>query len=172
MAYHYYIYDCSNRYFCWLLICTVVHHAPFFHFVHNTYKIMILIFFSFISYNQHCYSVNGDNKYAFEFFHYFGCVIRGTNSLPFASVWVHSRFLVGSMLLIGLVFCFFCLCPMSCVPNVASFSGLSILDCPLDFLKCLFTCNDKCTFLVICFMFQYIRLVIRHIRFHIWPFIH
>ena len=93
--------------FCWLLICTVVHHAPFFHFVHNTYKIMILIFFSFISYNQHCYSVNGDNKYAFEFFHYFGCVIRGTNSLPFASVWVHSRFLVGSMLLIGLVFCFF-----------------------------------------------------------------
>jgi hypothetical protein len=31
-------------------------------------------------------------------------------------------------------FCFVCLRPVSCVPNVASVSGLSILDCPLGFL--------------------------------------
>ena len=95
----------------------------------------------------------------------------------FAGAWVHLLFLVGSMLLIGLVFwvffgvfCLVCLCLMSCVPNVSSFSGLSILNCPFHFLKRLFTCDDKCTFLVICFMFQYIRLVILHIRFHIWPY--
>jgi hypothetical protein len=39
-------------------------------------------------------------------------------------------FLVGSVLLISLVFCvvffFYCLRPVSCVPNVASVSGLSI----------------------------------------------
>jgi hypothetical protein len=39
MAYHYYIYDFSNRYFCWLLICTVVHHFSILY----TYKIMILM---------------------------------------------------------------------------------------------------------------------------------
>jgi hypothetical protein len=42
-----------------------------------------------------------------------------------------------------------CLCLMSCVPNVASFSGLSIPNYPFHFLKRLFTCDDKCTFLVI-----------------------
>ena len=31
------------------------------------------------------------------------------------------------------VFCFVCLHPVSCVPNVASFSGLSILDCLIGF---------------------------------------
>ena len=31
-------------------------------------------------------------------------------------------------------FCFVCLRPVSCVPNVASVSGLSILDCPFGFL--------------------------------------
>ena len=30
-------------------------------------------------------------------------------------------------------FLFFCLRPVSCVPNVACISGLSILDCPLNF---------------------------------------
>ena len=30
-------------------------------------------------------------------------------------------------------FCFVCLRPVSCVPNVASFSGLSIRDCPFRF---------------------------------------
>ena len=39
MAYHYYVYDFSNRYFCWLLICTVVHHFSILY----SYKIMILM---------------------------------------------------------------------------------------------------------------------------------
>ena len=118
------------------------------------------------------------------------------NCLPFASTWVYTRFLVGSLLLIFLVSCvvvfawfvfvlclvhpmlpvsldcpfliipsvfsnvyLFCvlytqccqclwivhswlplrfsltfICPVSCVPNVASVSGLSILDCPFGFL--------------------------------------
>jgi hypothetical protein len=33
------------------------------------------------------------------------------------------------------VFCFVCFRPVSCVPNVASFCGLSILYCPFGFLK-------------------------------------
>jgi len=32
------------------------------------------------------------------------------------------------------VFCFVCLRPVSCMPNVASISGLSIPHCPFDFL--------------------------------------
>jgi hypothetical protein len=32
------------------------------------------------------------------------------------------------------LFCFVCLRLVSCVPNVASFSRLSILDCPFGFL--------------------------------------
>ena len=43
----------------------------------------------------------------------------------------------GARVLIFLIFCvvlcFVCLRPVSCVPNVASFSVLSILDCPLRF---------------------------------------
>ena len=35
--------------------------------------------------------------------------------------------------------CFVCLPLVSCVPNVASFSGLFILDCPFGFLQRLFT---------------------------------
>ena len=50
--------------------------------------------------------------------------------------------LVGSVLISVLVFCvllfFFCHRPVSCVPNVASVSGLSILDCHFGFLKRLF----------------------------------
>ena len=50
---------------------------------------------------------------------------------------------VGSVLLIILVicvvfFCFVCLCPVSCVPDVATVSGLSIPDCPFGFLLRLF----------------------------------
>jgi hypothetical protein len=30
-------------------------------------------------------------------------------------------------------FCFVCLRLMSCVPNYASFSGLSVVDCPFSF---------------------------------------
>jgi len=36
------------------------------------------------------------------------------------------------------LFCFVCLRPVSCVPNVASVSGLSILDCLFGFLQRLF----------------------------------
>jgi hypothetical protein len=67
-------------------------------------------------------------------------LIRGSNCLPFAGAWVQPRFLVKSMLLIVLVFCvvlfrlLVCLRPVSFVPNVASFSGLSIHDCPFGFL--------------------------------------
>ena len=32
------------------------------------------------------------------------------------------------------VICFACLRPVSCVPNISSFSGLSILDCSFGFL--------------------------------------
>ena len=154
MAYHYYIYDFSNRYFCWLLICTVVHHFSILY----SYKIMILMPSNF-------------------------CIIwgviqeTGTDCFSRAPGFI-SCFQWG--LCCSLVqfsggggcvfFILVCLCLMSCVPNVASFSGLSILNCPFHFLKRLFTCDDKCTFLVICFIFQYIRLVILHIRFHIWPY--
>ena len=48
------------------------------------------------------------------------------------------QILVGFVLLIFLVFyvvffCFVSIRPVSCVPNVASFSGLSILDCLFGF---------------------------------------
>ena len=61
------------------------------------------------------------------------------NCLPLASTCVHPRILVGSVLLIFLVFCvvFLCsvwLCLVSCVRNVANVSGLSTLDCPFGFL--------------------------------------
>jgi len=70
--------------------------------------------------------------------------------LPLASTWIHSRVLVGSVLLIFLVFCvvflgcFFFLGVggvrlVSCMPYVASVSGLSILDCPLGFHQRLFS---------------------------------
>jgi len=57
----------------------------------------------------------------------------------FVSTWVEPWILVGSVLLIFLVFCvvyfcFLCLRPVSCVPNVASVSGLSIRDCTFGFL--------------------------------------
>jgi hypothetical protein len=47
--------------------------------------------------------------------------------------------LVGSVLLIFLsflccIFCFVHLCPVFCVPNVASFSEMPILYCPFSFL--------------------------------------
>ena len=62
-------------------------------------------------------------------------------TLRFASTWVHPRILVGSVLLIFLVFCvvflcFVCLCLVSCMPNVVSFSGVSILDCLFDLCFC------------------------------------
>ena len=59
---------------------------------------------------------------------------------PFAGPWVQLRFSVKFVLLIVLVFCVVLfrllvyLRPVSFVPNVASFSGLSILDFPFGFL--------------------------------------
>ena len=75
----------------------------------------------------------------------------GRNCLLFAGTWVHTDVWLGSVLLIFLVFCnvlclpfsydlraqccqclwiapsVFCLCPMTCVPNVANVSGLPLL---------------------------------------------
>ena len=56
-------------------------------------------------------------------------------------------FLAMSELLICLVLCvllfscvfFFCFCSVFCLSNVNSVSELSIIDCPFDFLQCLFT---------------------------------
>ena len=62
------------------------------------------------------------------------CVIRNSNCLPFAITWDNPLFFGGSVLLIFLIFCCICLRSVSCVPNVSSASGLSILDCPFDFL--------------------------------------
>jgi hypothetical protein len=45
--------------------------------------------------------------------------------------------------LLSCVYCFVCLRPVSCVPYVASFSGLSILDCPLTFLSLSFIHDGK-----------------------------
>jgi hypothetical protein len=58
--------------------------------------------------------------------------VAGGNCFPFAGVWVYPRFLHGFVLVNVLVFCVLCFCfvclrPVSCVPNVTSFS----LDCPL-----------------------------------------
>jgi len=64
-------------------------------------------------------------------------LIRERNCLPLVSIWVHIRFLLGFMLLNYLVFCvvlcFVGLRPMSCVPNFARDSRLSIRDCPFGF---------------------------------------
>ena len=63
-------------------------------------------------------------------------LIRGNNFLLLASTWVHTRFLVGFVMGIFLVFCvvlwfygfvFVCLCPVSFVSSIDSVSGLSFL---------------------------------------------
>ena len=41
--------------------------------------------------------------------------------------------LLVSLVFCVVIFCFVCLRPVSCVPNVASLSGLSILDCLIGF---------------------------------------
>jgi hypothetical protein len=96
-------------------------------------------------------------------------LIRSRGCLPFASTKVHPTFLVRFVLLIflqsylrylclfaysgvqhilscgvfwGVFLVFFCLRLVSCVPNVASFSALSILDCPFDFSNVYFCYID------------------------------
>ena len=58
--------------------------------------------------------------------------------MSFVDAWVHPRLLVGVYVAhlfssLCFVLCLTCLHPVSCVPNVVIFSGLSILDCPLVF---------------------------------------
>ena len=67
-----------------------------------------------------------------------GCFIRDRNCLPFASTCVHIGFwwdpFCSSFWFSVVCICFVCLRSMSYVTNVASFSGLSILDCPFGFV--------------------------------------
>jgi len=67
-----------------------------------------------------------------------------------ASTLVHPRVLDGVRVahlfsFLRCVFYFVCLRPVSCVPNVASFSGLSILDClaPLVFFNVYFLISSS-----------------------------
>ena len=54
--------------------------------------------------------------------------------------------LVYPMLPVSLeCFCFVCLLPMSCVPNVASFSGLSIFGCPPWVFFNVYLLSNLCT---------------------------
>ena len=65
------------------------------------------------------------------------CVIRDWNRSPFASTWNHPPGLVRSVLpifLVVCVFCYACLRLVSSLINVASVSGLSILDCSFGVL--------------------------------------
>ena len=71
-----------------------------------------------------------------------GYLIRNRNWLPFMPTWVQPRFHGGVSVVHIFSFyccrvlycCFFSLCfrvrPMSCIPNIASCSGLSVSDCP------------------------------------------
>ena len=55
------------------------------------------------------------------------CLITDKNSLPFASTWVHTRVRGAHLfsLMCCVLFVVVRLRPVSCVPNVTSFSGLS-----------------------------------------------
>ena len=63
-----------------------------------------------------------------------GCLISIKNCLPFVSAWAYPGVMVAHLFLL-IVLCFmFCFGyprPVSCVSNVASFSGQYILDLPL-----------------------------------------
>ena len=71
------------------------------------------------------------------------CLVEWGNSFPFASDRVLLQCLQGFVLVNFLVFCvlcfwFVCLRPVSFVPNVANFSGFSVIDYHFGFLYCLF----------------------------------
>jgi hypothetical protein len=53
------------------------------------------------------------------------------------------RIVVSNTYCFGDLFCSVCLRLVSCVLNVASFSGVCILDCPFDFLYHLFTMKAR-----------------------------
>ena len=72
-------------------------------------------------------------------------LIRGMNCLTFSSTWVHPTagftphlclliflFFCVTLCVVFFVFCFFCPCPVSCVPNAARVFELSFLDFPFD----------------------------------------
>jgi hypothetical protein len=66
-----------------------------------------------------------------------GCRIRGMNCLPFLGAWVPAVFcgvrVAQLCSFLCCVYCFSGLPPVSCVPNVASCYGLSILIVPSVF---------------------------------------
>ena len=74
-------------------------------------------------------------------FHIKRCSVRLCHQLfvgelmSYCVLCVYLRILMSNrkLLLIFLVFCFVCLRPVSYVPTVADFSGLSILDFPFGF---------------------------------------
>ena len=60
-----------------------------------------------------------------------GCLTRSRNCLPFVITWVHLGFFVGVGVAHFFLWCVeflyvLCLCPVSCVLNVTSVSGLSL----------------------------------------------
>ena len=69
-----------------------------------------------------------------------GCPIRNWNCLSFASTWGHLRIFYGVhvphlfVLFSVLYFFLVCLRPVSCVPDIVSVAGFSILDCPFGYL--------------------------------------
>ena len=87
-----------------------------------------------------CHLIFAFDDYEYRHVKYDGCFIRGRKCSPFAITWVHPQFLAGSVWLIfsflcyDFLFCFVCLRPVSCVPNIVGVSGLFILECTFDFI--------------------------------------
>jgi hypothetical protein len=87
-----------------------------------------------------CHLIFAFDDYEYWHVKYDGCFIRGRKCSPFAITWVHPQFLAGSVWLIfsflcyDFLFCFVCLRPVSCVPNIVGVSGLFILECTFDFI--------------------------------------
>ena len=70
---------------------------------------------------------------------YLGCSVRLYLQLFVGGFMPYLRYLClsphsGVQHTLCSVLCFVCLCLVSCVPNIASFSGLYILYCPFGFL--------------------------------------
>ena len=61
------------------------------------------------------------------------CPLRAPGFIPDFLVVVHVARVFSFLCCVFTLFVFV-LCLVSCVPNLASFSGLSILDCVFDFL--------------------------------------
>ena len=91
------------------------------------YHVMFILFV-FVSYTSWLYQWHG------------GCLLRSRHCLSFSNTWVHPAFFDGVRVaqfvcfMWWIVLFFACLRPVSCLPYVASVSGLSILYCPINFL--------------------------------------